>query len=288
MLRLKDKVEQSLAVIRPLMTTTSRVALVLGSGMGEVADSVQNAATISTGDIPHYPVSTVPGHSGRWVMGDIDGVPVLCIQGRVHFYEDYSPAQVTYYVHLLAGLGVKNLILTTACGSLNPEFRPGDLMLITDIINFTFNNPLIGRPEEQLGPRFPDMSTPFDPDLFAIAERVGIAHQLPFRKGVFCWVTGPNYETAAEVRALRILGGDAVSMSTAPEVIVARQRRLRVLGISLITNPATGLSSAALSHADVTQTAGVAGRKLQTLLAEIIRGIALLDRKTETNPQSVS
>jgi purine-nucleoside phosphorylase len=288
MLRLKDKVEQSLAVIRPLMTTAPRIALVLGSGLGDVAASVQNAVTISTRDIPHYPVSTVPGHSGRWIMGDIAGVPTLCIQGRVHFYEGYSLAQVTYYVHLLAGLGIRNLILTTSCGGLNPEFRPGDLMLITDLINFTFDNPLIGRPEEQLGSRFPDMSTPFDPNFLAIAEGVGIAHHQPFRKGVFCWVTGPNYETAAEVRALRLLGGDAVSMSTAPEVIVARQRRLRVLGISLITNPATGLSSTALRHADVTQTAAVAGRKLQALLAEIIRGIALFDRATETTPQFVS
>jgi purine-nucleoside phosphorylase len=283
-MRLKEKIEQSLAVIRPLMTTAPRVALVLGSGLGDVADSVQNAAMISTRDIPHYPVSTVPGHSGRWIMGDIAGVPALCIQGRVHFYEGYSLAQVTYYIHLLAALGIKNLILTTACGGLNPDYQPGDLMLITDLINFAFKNPLIGRPEEQLGPRFPEMSMPFDPDFLAIAEGIGIAHHRPFRKGVFCWVTGPNYETAAEVRALRLLGGDAVSMSTAPEVIVARQRRLRVLGISLITNPATGLSGAALRHADVTQAAGVAGRKLQTLLAEIIQGIALFDRKTETNP----
>jgi purine-nucleoside phosphorylase len=275
--KLKEKVEQSLAVIRPLMTTTPRVALVLGSGMGKVADSVQKAVTISTRDIPHYPVSTVPGHTGKWIIGEIAGVPTLIIQGRVHFYEGYSPAQVTYYVHLLAGLAIRNLILTTACGGLNPDFRPGDLMLINDLINFAFINPLIGRPEEQLGPRFPDMSSPFDPDLLAIAERVGIAHQQPFRNGVLCWMTGPNYETAAEVRALRLLGGDAVSMSTAPEVIVARQRRLRVLGISLITNAATGLSGAALTHVEVTRAAAAAGQKLQTLLAEIIHHIAVFD-----------
>lgn len=280
--RLKVKVEQSLAAITPRLRGTPRVAVVLGSGLGGVADSLQNPVVVPTAEIPHYPASTVPGHSGRWLIGELGAVPTLCIQGRVHFYEGYSLAQVTYYVHLLAGLGIRNLILTTACGGLNPAFRPGDLMLITDMINFAFNNPLIGRPEAQLGPRFPDMSEPFDRDFAAIAERVGEKNGQPFRKGVFCWVTGPNYETAAEVRALRLIGGDAVSMSTAPEVIVARQRRLRVLGISLITNLGTGLSEVALSHADVTQAAAAAGKRLQTLLAEIIAEVALLDRQTET------
>ncbi len=165
------------------------------------------------------------------------------------------------------------------CGSAVSAFRPGDLMLITDLINFAWKNPLVGRPEDHLGPRFPDMSRPFNPDLLNIARRAGEHHGMPFREGVFCWVTGPNYETAAEVRALRLLGGDAVSMSTAPEVIAAVQRRLRVLGIALITNLATGLSSAPLTHADVTEAANAAGRRLQHLLSEIIAGIALFDRQ---------
>jgi len=200
-------------------------------------------------------------------------VPVLAIQGRVHYYEGYSLAEVTYPIHLLANLGIKILILTTACGTLNPDFRPGDLMLMTDQINFGFNNPLIGRPEDQLGPRFPDMSRPFDKDLIELAEKVGMRLNMRFKKGVFCWMTGPAYETAAEVRMLRKLGGDAVSMSTAPEVIVARQRHLRVLGISLITNLSTGLSDAKLTHQEVTDVAQQAGAQLGILLREFLKSL---------------
>ncbi len=267
---LKEKVKQSLEFLRPRIGETPRVAVVLGSGLGGFADAVENPRVIATEDIPHYPVSTVPGHKGRWVVGEVEGVRTLCLQGRVHYYEGYSLQAVTYYVHLLAGLGVDTLILTTACGGLNPEFRPGDLMLMTDQMNLAFNNPLIGKPEDQLGPRFPDMSQPFDAELLELAERVGVENGTPFRKGVFCWMTGPNYETAAEVRMLRTLGVDAVSMSTAPEVIVARQRRMRVLGVSLITNPATGLADAPLSHAEVTDIASRAGQRLTMLLKKII------------------
>ncbi len=273
---LKDKVQQSLEVIRSKLPTPPFVAVVLGSGMGSVADQIQNPIILPTNEIPHYPVSTVPGHSGRWIFGDLDGVPTLCIQGRVHFYEGYSLEQVTYYIHLLAGLGVRYLFLTTACGGLHPEFQAGDLMLMTDQINFAFNNPLIGQPENQLGPRFPDMSQPFDPELLQIAENVGLEFGHPFRKGVFFWVTGPNYETVAEVRAFRKLGGDAVSMSTAPEVIVAKQRFLRVLGIALITNLATAPDIEPLTHREVTEMADRAGKRLSLLLGEIIHRTRLL------------
>lgn len=272
---LKDKVRQSLEFLKPFIGETPKTAIVLGSGLGGFVDTLTNATVIETKSIPHYPVSTVPGHKGRWIIGEVDGVRTLAIQGRVHYYEGYPLQRVTYYVHLLAGLGIKVLIVTTACGGLNPDFAPGDLMLITDQINLAFNNPLIGKPDDQLGPRFPDMSKPFDADLLAIAERVGIENEAPFRKGVFCWMTGPNYETAAEIRMLQKLGVDAVSMSTAPEVIVARQRRLRVLGISLITNPATGLANGPLTHAEVTHIAAQAGRRLSTLIEDIIIRIDL-------------
>jgi len=272
---LKKKVKESLDFLNPGIGETPLVAVVLGSGLGGFVDSLKNATVIETKTIPHYPVSTVPGHKGRWVIGDVNGVRTLAIQGRVHYYEGYPLQQVSYYIHLLAGLGIKTLIVTTACGGLNPEFHAGDLMLISDQINLAFNNPLIGKPDDQLGPRFPDMSKPYDADLLAIAERVGIENDTPFRKGVFCWMTGPNYETAAEVRMLQKLGVDAVSMSTAPEVIVASQRHLRVLGISLITNPATGLANGPLTHADVTHIAAQAGQRLSLLLKDIIRQIAL-------------
>lgn len=270
---LKEKVKESLEYLKERITEPPKAAMVLGSGLGPIADRIENKTVIPTTEIPHYPVATVPGHSGRWVIGRLGNVITLAIQGRVHFYEGYSLAEVTFPVHLLAGLGVKNLILTTASGGLNPDYRPGDLMIFTDHINFAFGNPLIGPPDNLMGPRFPDMSMPYDPRLIQIAEEVGREEGQPFKKGVFCWVTGPSYETAAEVRMLRHLGGDAVSMSTVPEVIVAVQRHLSVLAISMITNPATGISPAELSHDDVIAAAQTAGRKLGDLLEKIVQRI---------------
>ncbi len=270
---LKEKVKQSLEFIRTRSVTEPKIAIILGSGLGGFADCLNDPVVIPTADIPYYPVSTVPGHKGKWVFGDINGVPVLCVQGRVHYYEGYSLEQVTFPVHLFAGLGTKTMIVTTASGGLNPEFKPGDLMLITDHINFGFGNPLIGSPENLLGPRFPDMSEPYNKELLALALNSGKETGIPLRQGVFCWVTGPSYETAAEVRMLRKCGGDAVSMSTVPEVIVANQRRLRVLGISLITNLSTGLSAAKLNHKEVTDMAHKAGKNLQKLLKSIIQKI---------------
>lgn len=274
---LKHKVSESLKFIGLIAKSSPKTAVVLGSGLGDFAHEIVNPTVISTKDIPHYPVSTVPGHNGQWIFGDIHKTPLLVIQGRVHYYEGYSLQEVTYYIHLLAGLGIKNLILTTACGALNPDFTAGDIMFITDQINFALNNPLIGKPENQLGSRFLDMSSPFDPELLQIAEDAANINNISYRKGVFCWVSGPNYETAAEVKALRRLGGSAVSMSTAPEVIVGRQRHLRILGISLITNLATGLSFEKLTHLDVTRIAQQTGQKMKMLLKEIIRQIALFD-----------
>jgi purine-nucleoside phosphorylase len=275
---LKDKVATSLSHIPEKLSDHSDIAIVLGSGLGGLADEVENRIIIPVNTIPFYPVSTVPGHQGCWVIGNIGGVTVLCIQGRVHYYEGYSLQDVTYYVHLLKALGIRKLIITTACGGLNPDYVPGDLMLITDQINFAFVNPLIGKPDDLLGPRFPDMSNPYNTEMIRIAERIGRDHGQLFKKGTFCWVSGPNYETAAEVRALRKLGGDAVSMSTAPEVIVANQRHMKVLGISLITNLGTGLSSQPLAHEEVTCVAQKAGAQLAALLKEIIPQIALFDQ----------
>ena len=270
---LKEKVKQSLNEIISRIRDIPKVGVVLGSGMGDFARHIQHPVVIPASDIPHYPISTVPGHEGRLLFGQLENVPVVCVQGRVHYYEGYSLQHVTYYVHVLASLGVDTLFLTTASGGLNPSFEPGNLMLMTDQLNFTLTNPLIGPPDDQLGPRFPDMSQPFDPGLQqrarAAADKVG----LNLREGVFCWVTGPNYETAAEVRALQKLGGDAVSMSTAPEVIVARQRHLKVLGLSLITNMSTGISKVELTHQDVTRMAGQAGSNLQNLMREMIAGL---------------
>jgi purine-nucleoside phosphorylase len=269
-LLLKEKISDSIKFLLPRISQSPKVAIVLGSGLGKFAESLASPAVIPTAEIPHYPASTVPGHQGRWVIGTIENVPVLAIQGRVHFYEGYSLEQVTYPIHLLASLGVSTLILTTACGGLNPEFSPGDLMLIRDHINFAFGNPLIGKPDNQLGPRFPDMSQPYDPHLMSLAEQAAKELKIPLRKGVFCWVTGPAYETAAEVRMLRKFGGDAVSMSTVPEVIVAQQRHLQVLGIALITNLATGIARSKLTHREVTEMANKAGERMGLLLKALL------------------
>ncbi len=270
---LKNQVRESLEFLLPLLPIQPEIAVILGSGMGGFADSLENVVTIAAGDIPHYPVSTVPGHVGKWIIGVKNSSPIICLQGRAHYYEGYSLEQVTYPVHLLAGLGIKTLLVTTACGGINPAFRPGDLMLICDHINFGFGNPLIGRPENLLGPRFPDLSEPYDHSLQEIALSAARENGIQLQRGVFCWVTGPSYETAAEVRMLRKLGGDAVSMSTVPEVIVANQRHIKVMGLALITNLATGLASGTLSHQEVTERANAAGLTIQTLLDAVIKKI---------------
>ena len=268
---LKEKIGEALAFLRPRLREQPRVAVILGSGLGRFSERIEEAIRIDTAEIPYYPHSTVPGHAGRWFAGRLGRLPVIAVQGRVHYYEGYTLAQVTFPVHLLASLGVEILIVTTASGGLNPGFSAGDLMLIKDQLNLTFGNPLVGRPEDQLGPRFPDMMHCYDPGLLDVARDAAEGLGLTLREGVFCWVTGPAYETAAEVRMLRKLGGDAVSMSTAPEVIVARQRHLRVLGISLITNPGTGLTPAKLTHEEGTATADQAGERMGLLLLEIAR-----------------
>lgn len=272
--RLKNQLQESLLFIRSKIQVTAEIAIILGSGLGHFSKTIKSPCILPTKNIPHYPLSTVPGHDGNWFWGKVADVPIIVLQGRVHFYEGYTLQQVTYPIHLLAGLGVKTVIITTASGGLNPDFSAGDLMVIADQINFAFNNPLIGSPINQLGRRFPDMSACYDRDLITLAEESGKKLGIPLRKGVFCWVTGPAYETAAEVRMLRSLGGDAVSMSTAPEVIIANQRHLRVLGISLITNLGTGLSNSKLSHSEVTETAARAENEFIRLLVHIIQRIA--------------
>lgn len=249
------------------------IAIILGSGLGGFANELSEAKTIETKDIPNYPISTVEGHIGRWVLGELERIEVLAIQGRVHYYEGYSIQRVAYPVHLLSELGVKALIVTNAAGGLNPQFAPGDLMLIEDHINLSFTNPLIGSHIHSHGNRFPDMSEPYYHEYIKIAEQVAQDLHIPIKKGVLCWVTGPSYETAAEVRMLQKVGGDASTMSTIPEVIVAVQRGLKVLGISCITNMATGIGTQKLSHQEVTIVAEKVKSKFNSLIKACIVGI---------------
>jgi len=215
------------------------VGLILGSGLGALADAIESPEIVATADVPHWPVSTVQGHSGRLVIGSMGGQTALILQGRTHFYEGYSMGHVTLPIRVMIELGIRTLIVTNAAGGLNPDYEPGDLMLIRDHINFpgmAGNNPLRGPNDENYGPRFPDMTAPYDPALRALAHRVAADAGFALREGVYAYVGGPSFETPAELRFLQRAGADAVGMSTAPEVVVARHAGVRVLGISTIAN----------------------------------------------------
>ncbi|MBN1780917.1 purine-nucleoside phosphorylase [bacterium] len=267
---LKSKVDEAASAIRVRFGDfKADTGLILGSGLGPLADRLDGRQAVETASIPHWPESTVAGHSGRLVCGRMGSVPVFVLQGRVHYYEGYTMDQVTFCVRVLGRLGVKRLIVTNAAGGLNPEFSAGDLMLITDHINLMGTNPLIGYFDPEADTRFPDMSAPYDPELRDLAVVTAKALKITLRQGVLAVTTGPSYETASEVRMLQILGGDAVCMSTVPEVIVAVQMGMHVLGISCITNPATGLGSRPLSHLEVKETAG----RIQETFVGLLTGI---------------
>lgn len=212
------------------------VGLVLGSGLGELDLPMEEPLRIPYTEIPHFPKSTAPGHTGALVLGALKGLPVAVLQGRFHYYEGYSTSEIAFPVRVLGALGVKILILTNAAGGLNPLFKPGDIMGMVDHINLIPENPLRGLQDEGLGERFPDMSRAYDPELLDLAEQVAVGQGVPLRKGVYVAVPGPSLETPAETRFLRMAGADAVGMSTIPEVIVARSMGLRVLGLSVISN----------------------------------------------------
>ena len=256
------------------------IAIILGSGLGNFGDELAEAQVLETRQIPHYPQSTVVGHSGRWILGKINGVDVLALQGRVHYYEGYGIQKVAYPAHLLAELGVRSLIVTNAAGGLNPDFSPGDLMIIEDHINLLATNPLIGTHIPAHGPRFPDMTEAYNREYIRLAEEIARELNLPYQKGVLCAQTGPTYETPAEVRMLQRLGGDAGTMSTVPEVIVAAQRGMKVLGISCITNMATGISDQKLAHEDVTKAAAKVSVNFTALVKACILKIHQLASET--------
>ena len=231
------------------------IAITLGSGLGDLADHLVDAGQIPYGEIPHFPVSTVAGHKGQFVVGKLEGREVLCMQGRFHYYEGYDLKQVTLPVRVMKLLGISTLIVTNAAGGINTGFRPGNLMLIEDHLNLTGENPLIGENLEVFGDRFFDMTVAYDAEYRALAEQLAAELNIPLQKGVYAWLTGPNYETPAEIRYLRAIGADAVGMSTVPEVLVARHSGLRVCGISCITNLAAGMGDGLLSHEEVKETA---------------------------------
>jgi len=229
--------------------------LILGSGLGALADELQNAVSVSYHEIPHFPVSTVEGHAGRFVIGELQGKQVVAMQGRFHYYEGYSQDKIAFPIRVMHAIGVRRIIVTNAAGAVHAEMSPGQLMLLRDHINFSFNNPLIGPNDSGLGVRFPDMSQAYSPHLLSIAKRIAKELKLDVAEGVYAMMSGPSYETPAEIRMLRILGADAVGMSTVPEVIAARHLGMEVLGISCITNMASGILDQPLSHHEVMETA---------------------------------
>lgn len=246
------------------------MAVVLGSGLGALGDELEQAEGFSTSDIPHWPTSTVQGHRGRFLVGKLDGIPVIILQGRVHFYEGYSMEQVVFPTRVLGALGVRKLVLTNASGGLHQGLAPGDLMAITDHINLMGTNPLIGPNKDALGIRFPDMSQPYHAGMRSAILKTAEENEIPIKTGILIATTGPSYETAAEVRMMRQLGADSVCMSTVPEVIVANHMSMGVCAISCITNLATGITDNKLDHSEVEATANKAKHDFINLMRALL------------------
>ncbi|SDC44185.1 purine-nucleoside phosphorylase [Melghirimyces thermohalophilus] len=264
-----EQTERAAEAIRKKMKQTPKIGLVLGSGLGVLAEEIANPVTIPYGEIPHFPVSTVQGHAGQLVIGDLESQPVVAMQGRFHFYEGYSMKEVTFPVRVMKALGVETLLVTNAAGGINTHFKAGDLMLIRDHLNLMFTNPLIGPNYQEWGERFPDMSEAYNPVYRRLANRVAEALDIPLKEGVYAGMTGPSYETPAEIRMLRRMGADAVGMSTVPEVLVARHAGIRVLGISCISNMAAGILPQPLSHDEVVETA----ERVKPRFIQLVKGI---------------
>jgi purine-nucleoside phosphorylase len=248
--------------------------MILGSGLGGLADELADAAIVDYADIPGFPRSTVPGHRGELAIGHLAAQPVAVLRGRFHLYEGYSMQQITFPVRVLHALGARTLIVSNACGGMNPLWGPGDLVLLSDHINLLGDNPLVGPNDERLGPRFPDMSAPYDPELRALARNAALELGIMLREGVYVAVAGPNLETRAEYRMLRALGADVVGMSTVPEVIVAGHQGMRTIGISIITDLCL---PDALEPADIGRIIATAGRaepRLTRLIAALVERAA--------------
>ena len=264
-----ERAEHATRIIRARTTVEPRIAIVLGSGLGSFADDFEDAEAIPYEDIPGFVRSTAQGHAGRLVIGKIDGIPVLAMQGRVHYYEGYSLEEVTFPIRTFGLLGIKTLVLTNASGGINVELTQGALMVISDHVNLMGVNPLRGPNDERFGPRFPDMSAVYAPALQELVVEEAKAIGVEVRRGIYGALTGPSYETPAEIHLLRNLGADAVGMSTVPEAIVARHMGLEVLGISCITNMAAGVLPQPLRHEEVMETA----RRVRGQFIALLEGI---------------
>ncbi len=269
MLSLREKVKESADYIKSKISVKPEIGLVLGSGLGVIAEDIESGVTVEYKDIPHFPLSTVVGHSGSLVIGMLGSKPVIVQKGRSHFYEGYTMEEVTFCVRVMRELGVKSLIVTNAAGGINPYFFPGELMLISDHINFMGTNPLIGPNDEYFGTRFPDLSAAYPLDYRELAKECASKLGIQLREGVYIALTGPSYETPAELRMFQRLGGDAVGMSTVPEVIVASHAGMKVLGISCITN--IFIPGKAADHEEVLEAA----EKVKPFFKKLVKNIVV-------------
>lgn len=268
-----NKIQEASNFINNKLTKQPEIGLILGSGLGVLGDKITNPIIIPYESIPHFPVSTVSGHAGQLISGELEGKHVIAMQGRFHYYEGYSLEQVTFPVRVMKALGVGDAIVTNAAGGMNQSFEPGDLMLITDHINNMGINPLIGENQSTFGVRFPDLSEAYNQSYIELAEKCADELEITVKKGVYVGNSGPSYETPAEVRMLRQLGGDAVGMSTVPEVIVLRHAGIRVLGISCISNMAAGILDQPLTHREVIETTEKARENFLNLVKKVIHAM---------------
>ncbi len=267
----RREIEEAVSVIREQLSANPGIGIILGTGLGGLVDEMEIEKEIPYQQIPHFPVSTVESHSGKLIIGYLAGKYVIAMQGRFHYYEGYSMQQITFPVRVMRRLGVQRLLISNAAGGMNPQFRKGDLMLISDHINLLGTNPLIGQNLDELGPRFPDMSEPYAERLIDLAEEVALQQQIKVQKGVFIAVTGPSLETRAEYRFLRATGADAVGMSTVPEVIVGVHMGMEILGISVITDECFPDALKAVNVEEIIATANKTQPKLTTIMREVIR-----------------
>ena len=273
-----SKILEASTYILSKISSKPTIGIVLGSGLGIYIDHIKNKTIIPYEDIPNFKRTSVEGHSGALIIGEVNGVTVVALQGRLHAYEGYAMEDIVLPVRTIASLGLKYLFLTNASGGINPDFHPGDLVSISDHRNLSGRNPLVGPNISDLGPRFPDMGNAYDPELRSILHQIGLKHKVDIKSGVYCSVLGPTYETPAEIRMLRILGADLVGMSTVPEVIAASHMGLKVAGVACVTNYAAGIKEEKLSHADVKRVAEKAMVGFATILTETIGELKRMGR----------
>lgn len=265
-----NKINAAVAYIQKLYSEQPAVGIVLGSGLGSFTSEIHVEKEIPYADIPHFPVSTVEGHSGKLIFGELSGKKVVAMAGRFHFYEGYSPEEVVFPIRVMKFLGIETILISNAAGGMNTGFKVGDLMIIRDHVSFFAVNPLLGKNIDELGPRFPDMSEPYRKDLIAKAKAIAASHQIDVKEGVYCGVTGPTFETRAEYKLLNIIGGDAVGMSTVQEVIAAVHMGLPVFAMSVITDIGIREEENEITHDEVLQAAKEAEPKLTTIFKELI------------------